>query len=362
MNSIVRGLKDRDHPYCMILRKCLQDERLSWKARGLAAYILSLPDDWELNRADLIKRAPDGRESLDTGLRELEKFGYLRRQQSRDERGTFTQNVMEFFEDCNLIVSENPYRQPRTENPQQKVSENLFAENPSKTYQKDPFIAENPQLMNSSPQTDYPWTAFPPLINKQETNKTNNIMVEEFSKKEPNSRLSATTIPKPKVSEIALAGGIHPDWIDNVYEIFFDYWQGITSTKGKKSTVGWERAWRNWVMNSKAKFEYPKPASKIDFKAPHSEISPEIKDAAVKSIQTSSAPPDERKVRGVLIEKLGVPKYDSWFKLALLQIDGNKLVIKAANLYARDYIERNFKFDILRWFDYIKEISFEVNE
>lgn len=85
---IIRTSK-RENPYVMIDKYGLNDERLSWKAKGLLAYLLSKPDDWQVYESDLIKRAADGRDSVRTGLRELEKYGYLSRRQIRGENGSF---------------------------------------------------------------------------------------------------------------------------------------------------------------------------------------------------------------------------------------------------------------------------------
>lgn len=67
----------------------IRDERLSWKARGLLAYLLSLPDDWRVSIRDLANRGPDGKDSVQTGLAELERTGYLTRQRFRKDDGTF---------------------------------------------------------------------------------------------------------------------------------------------------------------------------------------------------------------------------------------------------------------------------------
>lgn len=87
-NTIIRTSK-RENPYVMIDKYGLNDERLSWKAKGLLAYLLSKPDDWQVYESDLIKRASDGRDSVRTGLRELQKFGYISRKQIRGENGSF---------------------------------------------------------------------------------------------------------------------------------------------------------------------------------------------------------------------------------------------------------------------------------
>jgi hypothetical protein len=66
------------------------DPVLSWKAKGLLCYLLSLPDDWKLSITDLVKRSKDGADGVYTGLKELVDRGYLiRRQQIDSERGQF---------------------------------------------------------------------------------------------------------------------------------------------------------------------------------------------------------------------------------------------------------------------------------
>jgi len=86
--TIIRTNK-RENPYVIIDKHGLNDDRLSWKAKGLLAYLLSKPDNWQVYERDLIKRATDGRDAVRTGLRELEKYGYLARRQIRREDGSF---------------------------------------------------------------------------------------------------------------------------------------------------------------------------------------------------------------------------------------------------------------------------------
>jgi len=63
------------HNYSIIDNTCLRDPNLSWKAKGLFAYLLSLPDDWQIYQKDLVNRATDGDTSLRSGIIELEKAG-----------------------------------------------------------------------------------------------------------------------------------------------------------------------------------------------------------------------------------------------------------------------------------------------
>lgn len=69
--------------------KLIEDPALSWKAKGLYAYLTSRPDGWEVREMDLERRSNDGRTSLRAGIRELEEAGWLTRKQER-EGGKYT--------------------------------------------------------------------------------------------------------------------------------------------------------------------------------------------------------------------------------------------------------------------------------
>jgi len=73
--------------FTVLHNKTIRDPKLSYKARGILALLLSLPDNWRTSAEDLARTAPDGRDSIRAGLRELETFGYLRRVKHRDDNG-----------------------------------------------------------------------------------------------------------------------------------------------------------------------------------------------------------------------------------------------------------------------------------
>lgn len=70
--------------YTVMANYFFRDKRLSWKAKGLLAQMMSLPDDWDYSLDGLVTLATDGASATRTALKELETFGYLRRQQVRD--------------------------------------------------------------------------------------------------------------------------------------------------------------------------------------------------------------------------------------------------------------------------------------
>lgn len=89
MSTIVRAPRAaRD--FTIVGNAVLRDSRLSYKARGLLCLLLSLPDDWKINSAWLAAMAPDGRDAIQSGLRELETAGYVRRCRRQDEAGRWS--------------------------------------------------------------------------------------------------------------------------------------------------------------------------------------------------------------------------------------------------------------------------------
>ncbi|MED3126802.1 DnaD domain-containing protein [Bacillus wiedmannii] len=76
----------KDNNYSVINNTGLKDKRLSWKAKGILAYILTLPDDWVFYREELSQHAKDGINSLRAGMQELKEYGYIKRFPIRDEK------------------------------------------------------------------------------------------------------------------------------------------------------------------------------------------------------------------------------------------------------------------------------------
>jgi hypothetical protein len=107
---IIRVEKSRDNPYAQIHRDTLQDTSLSWKARGLLAYLLSKPDDWKIQKSHLKEEAPDGKCSLNSGLDELKEAGYIEQEQKRNDHGQIEGYVYTIYEIPNSEIGESRTR------------------------------------------------------------------------------------------------------------------------------------------------------------------------------------------------------------------------------------------------------------
>ena len=77
--------------YTVLNNGIFRDENLSAKSLGILAKMLSLPDNWEFSETGLCSIfKKDGRDSIRSGLKELEESGYLVRSRVRDEIGKLT--------------------------------------------------------------------------------------------------------------------------------------------------------------------------------------------------------------------------------------------------------------------------------
>jgi hypothetical protein len=86
--SIIRIKKNKN--FSVISNVGLRDNRLSLKAKGIYAYLLSLPDDWKVYISELSKHSTDGITATTSGVNELIKCGYIERNILKDSKGKFS--------------------------------------------------------------------------------------------------------------------------------------------------------------------------------------------------------------------------------------------------------------------------------
>lgn len=101
-----------DGPFNRISRDMITNPELSFKAKGLLTLILGFPDDWDFSLSGLQPFLKEGRESIQSALKELIEKGYAIKESSREANGRFTKNGYSF--------TEKPFADnPETEDSQQ---------------------------------------------------------------------------------------------------------------------------------------------------------------------------------------------------------------------------------------------------
>ena len=76
--SVMPETKAKNSNFTQISNEVLLDERLSFKARGILALLLSRPKNWKIYIDEIVKRSDvDGKHSVRTGFKELKGLGYV---------------------------------------------------------------------------------------------------------------------------------------------------------------------------------------------------------------------------------------------------------------------------------------------
>jgi len=88
--SIKTTLKKSVRPYTVIDRQAVQDQRLSFRARGILAYLLSKPDGWVVSMKDIQNNGLEGRDAIRKCMKELKENGYAALENIRGEDGKIT--------------------------------------------------------------------------------------------------------------------------------------------------------------------------------------------------------------------------------------------------------------------------------
>jgi len=76
--------------WTLVPRGIIRDTALSWKAKGLVAWLASHDRNFSINREFIVKAGPDGEDSVKAGLRELRQAGYLSVERGHDDQGRLT--------------------------------------------------------------------------------------------------------------------------------------------------------------------------------------------------------------------------------------------------------------------------------
>ena len=115
--EIVRVIKDRN--FTVIDNRYLRRNDLSWRAKGILTYILSLPDDWVININEIQTHATEGSTAFRSGWNELKDKGYVARYAVKDKK---TKKILRWEtivrENVDLSVNKPHFDFPQVEKPQ----------------------------------------------------------------------------------------------------------------------------------------------------------------------------------------------------------------------------------------------------
>jgi len=80
---------EKNKNYTIMSNYHLQDRNLSYKAKGLLSFMLSLPEDWDYSINGLVAISKEGVKAIKNILQELQHCGYLVIEKKQNEIGQF---------------------------------------------------------------------------------------------------------------------------------------------------------------------------------------------------------------------------------------------------------------------------------
>lgn len=138
--------------YTVLDNGFLRDQRLSLRAVGLLARILSLPPQWDYSIAGLAAIVRDGSDSVRSGLKELENAGYLIRSRVRRVDGTLGPAQYTIYE-VPPTQAEPMWEKPIQEKQPQLSKDQLNKDKVSK-YKNIIYMAEQAEAAEKDPLED----------------------------------------------------------------------------------------------------------------------------------------------------------------------------------------------------------------
>ena len=119
--------------YATVPNGLLNDKRISFKAKGIYAYIQSKPDGWDFSIQRISFESKESIDAIRSGVQELEAIGYLERLKFQNEKGHWE---IEYILNENPIMEYSTGGDPMLENP---TKEN-YTNNIKKEYNKKELI------------------------------------------------------------------------------------------------------------------------------------------------------------------------------------------------------------------------------
>lgn len=130
-------IKKRSTGFAQIPNELLEDTNLSFKAKGLYAYMVSRPDGWQFYESQLSKVSKDGKDATNSALNELIDAGWIEREEERErESGRFGGYIYHIHYHCGLSATAEPQRlnrngKPATNNTNQNNTDGtILTDNP----------------------------------------------------------------------------------------------------------------------------------------------------------------------------------------------------------------------------------------
>ena len=220
---------EKNHGYTVMSNHHLRNKELSLKAKGLLSQMLSLPDDWDYTLAGLSHINKESIDAIRTAIWELERAGYIIRQQGRDAKGKMTAIEYTIFEkpqlpqpmlDCPMLENPTPGKpileNPIPDNPTSEIptqlNKDILYTNLSNTDESNPILSNPPTPIGTRmgkdgmeareiyrqiilENIDYEILAADPQVDREQLDEITEIILDTVCTSRKTVRISSDDFP-----------------------------------------------------------------------------------------------------------------------------------------------------------------------
>lgn len=140
---------EKTNNFSIIHNGFLRRNDISWKAKGILAYILHLPNDWNINLNEVMQHSTEGKGAFNSGWKELKEAGYVERRPIKDQD---TQKITHWEtivrENVDIELSDPQPKNPVSGKPTDWKTHNL------ETQSMENQSMENQQLLSTNNTKD----------------------------------------------------------------------------------------------------------------------------------------------------------------------------------------------------------------
>ena len=241
--------------YTTLSNEFFRNEKLSLKAKGLLALVLTLPQDWNFTIKGICSIIKESTTCVYNTIKELKQFGYCTIGRIRDEKGKIIGTDYTFFESPDLAAhnAKKPHMEnPHMDNPHMEnvIQQNKDINNTSISLNKNNNIKQEKIKQNKEKREKE-------IIKEKEIFSCDNVknqphLYSTTSAKQPKVAEKKTPYKrfvKPTVDDIKQyveEKGYHID-----ANAFFDFYESKGWVVGKSPMKDWHAACRTWERKYK---------------------------------------------------------------------------------------------------------------
>ena len=122
MEDRVASIKKSKVPFSQIANAILNDPELSFKAKGIYAYMISKPDNWNFTIQSIASQVKDGKASIQAGIKELKGSGWIKYIKHKNGSGVYLIR--------NDVTGFKPKPEKQTKAKESHIPKKPYTENP----------------------------------------------------------------------------------------------------------------------------------------------------------------------------------------------------------------------------------------